>query len=75
MMMNTHVIENPIPALSAGQSPVLPMSQRGWQGVIRGWFERSRQRRALAQIDDRLLADVGISRSAAADEIVKPFWR
>ena len=35
----------------------------------------SRQRRALADLDDRLLSDVGISRYDAVHEASKPFWR
>ena len=36
---------------------------------------RSRERRALAALDERLLADVGIDRGAAAAECSKPPWR
>ena len=43
--------------------------------VIDRWMERGRQRRALADLDDRLLKDIGIARSDAAREIDKPFWR
>jgi uncharacterized protein YjiS (DUF1127 family) len=39
------------------------------------WYERSRQRRRLAHLDDRLLRDIGIDRIAAMEEISKPFWR
>ena len=39
------------------------------------WYERSRQRRRLARLDDRLLRDIGIDRIAAMEEISKPFWR
>jgi uncharacterized protein YjiS (DUF1127 family) len=38
------------------------------------WYERSRQRRRLAQLDDRLLRDIGIDRIAAMEEVSKPFW-
>ncbi|MEQ8229415.1 MAG: DUF1127 domain-containing protein [Rhodospirillales bacterium] len=37
--------------------------------------ERMRQRRALAGLDARLLADVGLSREQVARECAKPFWR
>jgi uncharacterized protein YjiS (DUF1127 family) len=36
--------------------------------------ERRRQRRALAQLDEHLLRDIGVSRSAADAEIRKRFW-
>ena len=36
---------------------------------------RRRQRQRLLQLDDRLLADIGISREQAQREAMKPFWR
>ena len=39
-----------------------------------GWIERSRQRQALLDLDDRMLADIGISRMEAREEAAKPFW-
>jgi len=36
--------------------------------------ERRRQRRALAQLNDRLLEDIGLSAEAALTEIHQPFW-
>jgi uncharacterized protein YjiS (DUF1127 family) len=36
---------------------------------------RSRQRRALAKLDDRLLRDIGITAYDVAHEAGKPFWR
>jgi uncharacterized protein YjiS (DUF1127 family) len=49
-----------------------------WTGSIdRGisaWLERSKQRHALAELDDHLLRDVGLSRSAARREAAKSFW-
>jgi uncharacterized protein YjiS (DUF1127 family) len=42
---------------------------------LRLWYERSRQRRRLAQLDDRLLQDIGVDRVAAMKEVSKPFWR
>jgi hypothetical protein len=35
---------------------------------------RVRQRRALRKLDDRLLADVGLTRADARRECAKPFW-
>jgi uncharacterized protein YjiS (DUF1127 family) len=39
------------------------------------WHERARQRRALAQLSDAQLRDIGISRGAARQEASQPFWR
>lgn len=37
--------------------------------------ERQRQRHALLSLDDRMLADIGITREQAEAEGRKPFWR
>jgi uncharacterized protein YjiS (DUF1127 family) len=47
---------------------------RAFASAIRAWLERSRQRRALAELDDRLLRDIGLTRSQAQSEAAKPFW-
>lgn len=39
------------------------------------WQERARQRHDLAELDDRLLKDIGLNRGVIAREIDKPFWR
>ncbi len=39
------------------------------------WQRRANERRHLMQIDDRLLADMGITRADAEHEYRKPFWR
>jgi uncharacterized protein YjiS (DUF1127 family) len=66
----------------ASQSLRLPWHRRGL--VSRGgaavravlfWMERSRQRRALAELDDRLLRDIGLTRYEARQECANPFWK
>jgi uncharacterized protein YjiS (DUF1127 family) len=42
---------------------------------VLGWHERSSQRRSLLGLDDRMLRDIGVSRTAAMAEAQKPFWR
>lgn len=48
-----------------------------WRKVI-GWYrmalERRRQRRALADLDDHLLKDIGLSREEARRESTKSLW-
>jgi uncharacterized protein YjiS (DUF1127 family) len=39
------------------------------------WRDRARERRWLMEMDERLLKDIGISRSDAYRESRKPFWR
>ena len=63
-----------LPALSAPWSHFRRMAPRRWPRVIGTWIEHHRQRRALAELDDRLLKDIGITRSEADREIAKPFW-
>jgi uncharacterized protein YjiS (DUF1127 family) len=39
------------------------------------WQERLRSRRMLRGLDDHMLRDIGIDRSAAEQEGSMPFWR
>ena len=39
------------------------------------WHDRARERRALMQLTDDMLRDIGISRAEAHGESAKPFWR
>lgn len=43
--------------------------------LMKGWIERARQRRALAELDDQMLRDIGVTRVEAVRECDKPFWR
>lgn len=55
--------------------------EAAWRGGVKlletlaTWQERSQQRRQLASLDSYLLHDIGISRTEAAREYDKPFWR
>lgn len=46
----------------------------GVLGVLATWHERWQQRRQLAQLDPRLLRDIGLDGYEATREIRKPFW-
>jgi uncharacterized protein YjiS (DUF1127 family) len=43
--------------------------------TLREWRRRGRDRHQLAQFDDRMLRDIGLTRGDACHEINKPFWR
>jgi uncharacterized protein YjiS (DUF1127 family) len=42
---------------------------------LRAAMDRFRQRCRLAELDDRLLRDIGLTASRAREESDKPFWR
>lgn len=43
--------------------------------TIAVWIVRRRQRQALAELDEHLLNDVGLSREQARREAARPFWK
>jgi uncharacterized protein YjiS (DUF1127 family) len=43
--------------------------------AVRRFHEKTCQRCDLAELDDRLLRDIGLTRKQARDESRKPFWR
>jgi uncharacterized protein YjiS (DUF1127 family) len=72
----THHIETAAPPRRGpGWSWQIPLS---WlakiaSGIAMG-LERRHQRRELVELDDRLLADIGISREQAIEETLKSSW-
>ena len=44
-------------------------------GTLLLWQRRANERHALAHLDDRILRDLGLSRSEVAWESRKPFWQ
>lgn len=68
-------------ALPAASRPRLA-SRGAWASVVRRgralvrlWLRRARTRRALAELDERLLRDVGLDPMTARAEARLPFWR
>jgi uncharacterized protein YjiS (DUF1127 family) len=60
------------------QQFVSSSSVGGWLRTLGLWIDRSRQRRQLgelAELNDYLLKDIGVSREEALREAEKPFWR
>ncbi len=73
----------------AALSSALPHSWHGWledgknllvadvkraMTRMKFWIARDRSRRELAQLDDHLLADIGLTRDQAQIEAAKRFW-
>jgi uncharacterized protein YjiS (DUF1127 family) len=50
-----------------------------WGTRLWRWYAkclaRSRERQALAQLDDHALKDIGVTRRQANAEAAKPFWK
>ena len=67
------MIDRTIPARGRAAAPGQLFTR--FAALVLGWRERARQRRALAQLDDRLLRDIGLDRVDLAREIVRPPWR
>lgn len=68
--MTTRVLKNRAALHHTTLSSVLTDA---WE-TIGLWSERARQRRHLAEMSPQMLADIGLSRSAAGAEAGKPFW-
>ncbi|HYH37223.1 MAG TPA: DUF1127 domain-containing protein [Azospirillum sp.] len=43
--------------------------------TVAEWHQRAVSRRELAQLDDRMLHDIGVTSADVEREIAKPFWR
>lgn len=48
---------------------------RNLVSLVALWYGRATQRRALRQLDGRLLCDIGVGRIDAEIEARKAFWR
>jgi len=55
--------------------PARGLSLHDLVSYIRLWRHRARSRRQLMWLDQRQLSDIGIDRSSAMEEALKPFWR
>lgn len=76
---------NPVAGYLQGSSVHSPLggrTRRGFSAIVERavagllrWHRRARERALLAQLDERMLRDLGISRLDVTHELNKPFWR
>ncbi|ABV94511.1 conserved hypothetical protein [Dinoroseobacter shibae DFL 12 = DSM 16493] len=64
--MPAHTLSRPI----RGQAALPSLSRRALSALVGLW----RTRRALRDLDDRMLRDIGVSRSEALTEARRPIW-
>jgi uncharacterized protein YjiS (DUF1127 family) len=43
--------------------------------IVLEWQARAEQRQNLANLDDDMLKDLGLTRAQVAEEVNKPFWQ
>jgi len=69
--------ESPKGAIGTSLSPSDPWPAwaRAIVSTVALWLERSRSRRLLAALSDHELGDIGLTRTEAGIESIKPFWR
>lgn len=53
---------------------VVGSARRVWARLLT-WRARASQRQGLAELDDKSLRDIGLTRSDVEREVRKPFWR
>jgi len=79
--MNTLSIDNrafapTVPLLGANGWIIAPVEPRdGLVALLREWLRRSRTRHEIADLDDHLLRDIGLTRHDALVESRKRFWQ
>ena len=65
-----------VPLLGSQGWIVAPAEPRaGIVALVREWLRRSRTRHDIADLDERLLRDIGLTRIDAAVESSKHFWQ
>jgi uncharacterized protein YjiS (DUF1127 family) len=74
-MVAIHWHQPPNRARRHDASRVLRNAGRRAVATLREWRRRSRDRAELAALDERTLADIGLSRTDAEFLANKPFWR
>jgi len=79
--MGTNASSRAAPSLADGRLAGMPLPDSGLLQHLGGWLARleqrrevARQRRALLDLDQHLLADIGLTRDQAWIEATKGFW-
>ncbi len=65
------LLQQPLPA----HAPRPLQALTAMVGRVLSWQDVHCQRKHLAELDDRMLADIGLTRADVAYEIAKPVWR
>jgi uncharacterized protein YjiS (DUF1127 family) len=74
MLTNTkHGLKSAAQALPSLPSPAQVLARLA--NVLAVWERRARERKALAEMSNHMLKDLGISRLDAQREAQKAFWR
>jgi uncharacterized protein YjiS (DUF1127 family) len=72
--MNMAIHTNDHLYASRSQISVVPLLMTGLEKFF-GWWTRSHRRNLLANLDERTLRDIGMSKADVYREALKPFWR
>ncbi|WP_419832622.1 DUF1127 domain-containing protein [Endozoicomonas atrinae] len=62
----------------AGEFSYLDLSKKivgKLKSVIITWKVRAQSRKHLAEMDSRLLNDIGLTEADRSQEVIKPFWQ
>jgi uncharacterized protein YjiS (DUF1127 family) len=68
------ILQLSITTLEEADMIAIELISHAWAALAR-MQQRRRERRQLAELDERLLRDIGVERADALREARKPFWR
>lgn len=74
MCITRPILQLSITTLEEADMIAIEFISHAWAALAR-MQQRRRERRQLAELDERLLRDIGIERADALREARKPFWR
>ena len=75
MKTATATLDYEVSAYAAAPTAGAEKALTRFRRALRTWRERSKTRRALAELTPRMLEDVGLDYGAAMQEAAKPFWK